>query len=535
MVAMQLAPVRHRHAPAGVAVARRQRTQRVEDHGHVDHLLDDRRRHRQQPTQRRRQHRQHRKPHACDDALDRDPPRPLRDHDRLADPVEAIGEDHHIGRLRRGAGAAGAERDPDIGRGQRRRIVDTVADHDGRMQPLLGAHRVDLVGGHPVGQHRIEIERGADRMRGGGAVAGDHDHARNAGVAQQPDRPRRVGAKLVGQQQGADRPPLDRDEDDQRRPPRTTADRPRGPFARAGAAIDHVARAGGHLPPVDHALQSRTDGFPYLLGHPESQAALDPGLDDGGGEHVMRGLLQRGTQHQHFLRRLSRRDLDRKQPRAADRQRSGLVEQYGMGARQSLQRPAALDQDAAPSGLRNAGDEGDGSRQNQRTRRRRHQHREAADQIARDQPGGEGKYQRHRQEDQGIAVGQPHERRLGGLRRGHQAHDARIGAFARGRRHRQLKGLAGIQRAGQDGGAARLDHRDRLAGQRRFVDRGRGRADDAVDRNDFAGAYQQPVADRDLGYRHFLDTVTGAAMGFARRAVDQRAQIMLGAGHRDIL
>ena len=50
-----------------------------------------------------------------DDALDRDPPRPLRDHDRLADPIEAVGEDHHVGGLRRGAGAAGAERDPDIG------------------------------------------------------------------------------------------------------------------------------------------------------------------------------------------------------------------------------------------------------------------------------------------------------------------------------------------------------------------------------------------------------------------------------------
>ena len=403
------------------------------------------------------------------------------------------------------------------------------------MQPLLGAHRVDLVGGHPVGQHRIEIERGADRVRRGGAVAGDHDHARDAGLAQQPDRPRRVGAKFVGEQQGTDRPSLDRDEDDQRRAPRGTADRPRGPFARAGAAIDHVARAGGDLPPVDHALQSRAHGFAHLLGHPEAKAALDPSLDDGGGEYMMGGLLQRGTQHQHFFRQLARRDLDRKQPCAADRQRSGLVEQHGMGARQRLQRSAALDQDAAPRGLRDAGDEGDGRRQDQRTRRRRHQHREAADQVARDQPGGESQHQRHRQEDQGIAVGQPHERCFGGLRRGHQPHDARIGAFARPRRHRQLEGLADIQRAGQDGGAARLDHRDRLAGQRQFVDRGRGRADDAVDRNDFAGAHQEPVADRDLGYRHLLDAVTDAAMGLARRAVDQRAQIMLGAGHRDIL
>ena len=92
---------------------------------------------------------------------------------------------------------------------------------------------------------------------------------------------------------------------------------------------------------------------------------------------------------QHLVGVLARRDLDGKQPRAADRQRAGLVEQHGMRARQRLQRPAALDQDAAPRRLRDAGDEGDRRRQNERTRRRRHQHREAADQIAGDQPGDE--------------------------------------------------------------------------------------------------------------------------------------------------
>ena len=61
----------------------------------------------------------------------------LRDDDRLADPVEPVGEDHHVGGFRRGAGAAGTERDADIGRGQRRRVIDAVADHDGRMQPLF--------------------------------------------------------------------------------------------------------------------------------------------------------------------------------------------------------------------------------------------------------------------------------------------------------------------------------------------------------------------------------------------------------------
>ena len=133
-------------------------------------------------------------------------------------------------------GAARAQRDAHVGRRQRRGVVDAVADHDGRIEPLLGTHRVDLVGGNAIGQHGIEIERGADRLRGGGAVAGDHDDAGNAGLAQHADGMRRVGAQLVGEQQRADRPPLDGDEHDQRRPPRGAPYRPPGPFAGALAA-----------------------------------------------------------------------------------------------------------------------------------------------------------------------------------------------------------------------------------------------------------------------------------------------------------
>ena len=219
MIVMQFAARFGSDAPGAAPARRRERAQRIEDHGNVDHFLNDGGRHRRQPAERRRQHGQHRKPHPRHDALDGDPPRPPRDHDRLADPVEPVGENHHVRGFRGCAGAARAERDPDVGRRQRRRIVDAVADHDGGMQPLLGAHRVDLVGGNAFGEHAVEIERGADRLRGGGAVAGDHHDAGDAGLAQQADRPRRVGAELVGQQQCADRPAFDRDEYDQRRPP----------------------------------------------------------------------------------------------------------------------------------------------------------------------------------------------------------------------------------------------------------------------------------------------------------------------------
>ena len=226
---------------------------------------------------------------------------------------------------------------------------------------------------------------------------------------------------------------------------------------------------------------------------------------------------------------VARRRLDREQAGAADGQGSGLVEQDGVGARQLLQRPAAFDQDAAPGRPGDAGDEGDRRRQDERAGRGRDQHREAAHQIAGEEPGGAGHRERQRQEQERIAIGEPHERRLGGLRRRHQPHDARIGAFAGDRRRRHLEGLAGIQRAAEELRALRLDHRDRLAGQRRLVDHGAVAADHAVDRNDLAGAHQHPVADRDVADRHVLDARAGQPMRQARRPVDQRAQVVLGA------
>ena len=45
---------------------------------------------------------------------------------------------------------------------------------------------------------------------------------------------------------------------------------------------------------------------------------------------------------------LAGRHFDREQARAADRQGAGLVEQHRVRARERLERPAALDQNAAP-------------------------------------------------------------------------------------------------------------------------------------------------------------------------------------------
>ena len=67
-----------------------------------------------------------------------------------------------------------------------------------------------------------------------------------------------------------------------------------------------------------------------------------------------------------------------------------------------------------------------------------------------------------------------------------------------------------------------------------LVDGRHVRCDDAVDRNDFARPHQELVADGNIRYRHLLDAVTDAPMRLAGRAIDQRAQIVLGAGNGDL-
>ena len=59
-------------------------------------LLKDGGRHRHQPAESCREHGQHRKSHPHDDALDGDVPGSPRDHDRLADTIEPVGENNHI-------------------------------------------------------------------------------------------------------------------------------------------------------------------------------------------------------------------------------------------------------------------------------------------------------------------------------------------------------------------------------------------------------------------------------------------------------
>ncbi len=272
-------------------------------------------------------------------------------------------------------------------------------------------------------------------------------------------------------------------------------------------------------PPI-WPFDARAHGFAHIRWNFEPQALRHGRLDNGRRHDVLRCLLERRRQPQHLVCALARRRLDGDEARAADRKGAGLVEHHGVGACQRFERPATLDEDAAPGSLRYAGDEGDRRGEDQRARGSRNQHGQPSDRVARDEPGTGCNDERDRQQEQRVAIGQAYERGFGGLGRRDHAHDAGIGALARSRGGPQLERLARVQRsAARKLCLAAIDGHG-LAGQRRLVDHGGRTGDHPVDRDDLAGAHQDRIADGHLLDGHILDCGARTAVCNSRRPVD---------------
>ena len=182
-----------------------ERPQRVEDHGDVDDLLQRRAPCRRQVAEGGGDHRDERHADAGQHAFDRDAAGAPGDHDGLAEAVEPVDREHDVGGLRRRGRAAGPDRDTDVGKGERRCIVDAVAHHDRRTPRVLGPDRVDLFRRSALGEYLVDADHRTDRLRRLFAVAGDHDDATDAVSAQPADRAGRVGADRVVEQHRATR------------------------------------------------------------------------------------------------------------------------------------------------------------------------------------------------------------------------------------------------------------------------------------------------------------------------------------------
>ena len=109
------------------------------------------------------------------------------ERDRVGGGAEVAGDEGEVARLDRDVGA-GADRDAEVGLGERRRVVHAVADdRDLVTRGLELAHDVDLLAGQHLGDDPVDADGRGDRVRGVLTVARDH-HRLDAEPVQRVDR-----------------------------------------------------------------------------------------------------------------------------------------------------------------------------------------------------------------------------------------------------------------------------------------------------------------------------------------------------------
>ena len=261
------------------------------------------------------------------------------------------------------------------------RVVDAVADHHHRAVLALGQHHQDLLVGGELRAHRSRwtspmlTKRATSRrspvastMRSmpsarklrsscsvparsasaeddnaGGLAVDRHRDADGAGRAVQAERAQGRRADLAGDEMEA----ADRD--------RVAVDRPVSP----SPGVSTTAVGTVRVRPRSRAAATRV--WPMMC------------LEAWSSEAAMRRTSSAVRPSATWVATMRASPL---------RQRAGLVEHQRPHGGERLDRLAALDQDAELGGARQAGDDGDRHRQDQRTGRRHHQHRHGADRVA---------------------------------------------------------------------------------------------------------------------------------------------------------
>ena len=200
-------PQRGGHVRGGhrdrVHLARQHAPQRDADGQHVDDLLHDRARRWWQQAGCGGEHRDQRQTHADQDGLQGDPLGASGDEDGVGQGVDPVDREHHVGGLRGCRRPARGQCHPDPGGGERRGVVDAVADHDRRAMGRLALDRGELVCRVAVGQHAVHAHDPPDHVRDVGAVAGDQHDAGDPGLAQRANHSGGVGPDRVLEQERA--------------------------------------------------------------------------------------------------------------------------------------------------------------------------------------------------------------------------------------------------------------------------------------------------------------------------------------------
>ena len=119
---------------------------------------------------------------------------------------EALAHEGDVGGLDGGVAAHGAHGDPQVGRGERRGVVDPVTHHGEVALPAQLFDDLDLALGQQLGVDFIDSGAAADRRRRALVVAGEHGDPPDAEAAKGGDDFGGLGTQLITHGDRAEKP-----------------------------------------------------------------------------------------------------------------------------------------------------------------------------------------------------------------------------------------------------------------------------------------------------------------------------------------
>jgi hypothetical protein len=175
-------------------------SQRIEDDGDVQDLLQERTERGGNVAKGRNDHQYATDPHANPDALLGNHECAFADSDGVGDPADVVGRQHHVSRLRRNCRTTHAHGHADCGSGQRWSVVDTVANHrHDRVAGHNGPQFHHLLGGQQIRPDRADacVDGGNSDRR---CIVTTQDHRLfDAQGAQPPDEVGNIGSERIGE------------------------------------------------------------------------------------------------------------------------------------------------------------------------------------------------------------------------------------------------------------------------------------------------------------------------------------------------
>ena len=451
--------------------------------------MHDRGEHRREDARRSQRH---------SDEIDRDGADEVERHDRPRTPGDAhgrdkvrrIGGDEHDVRAVSGDVGPAAHGDADVGPGERRRVVDAVADH--RHLAPRSPQRIDegrFLLGKKLCSAVVDAEPGADGPRGALPVAGHHGdlqpHAFQFG-----DRARRAGPNGVGQDCGC-------------------AVRAVHAHVNGGAldvagigGVRHKRRvAGDDGAPSDSCDDSHARAVLEGVGRPCGRPALAEMLDHGLGQRVLRIGFRRRQQKQQFFFVDSGDSVDALNDGGSRRQRPRLVEDHGFDFGERLEVRAVFDERPAVCRPCDRGENGEGSSGGDSARPRHNDHGDSRRPVRGRDIGRCRSGERDVDEVGGESVGEPDDRGPRRLRLPDRFDDFAIRGFPSHPLGANFQRADQIDRSGENGVPASHVRRERLARNTRLVDGGFAGRHDAVHGDAPAGADDDDVPGLDVGQR----------------------------------